>query len=204
MIEGKLLGDGRELRKMQMIFDGGTPGVAFVLQDEEGKFLMVEEEVEEPPEPSVMRNQHEGEEMETLQQELEAVRIEDRELQQQLSREKDRFRDLWRTNCHCLGEYDVMLAQKDREIEQLKQRLAEVGHVSSSQDHHGAELLRSDSNPHEPVSDTVSHMGGLVQAMSHRPGRGRAPQVDPFTGEEPEIGLDDWLPSLKRAATWNG
>ena len=148
MIEGKLLGDGRELWNMQVIFDVGTPGVAFVLQDEEAEFLTVEEEVEEPLEPSVTGSQHEGEEMETLQQEVEAVRIESKELQQQLSREKDRFRELWRTNCRCLAEYDNMLVKKDTEIEQLKQRLAEVGYVSSSEDHHGAELLRSDSNPH--------------------------------------------------------
>ena len=112
----------------------------------------MEEEAEESPEPSVAGSQHEGEEMETLQQESEAVRIENKELQQQLSREKDRFREMWRTNCRCLAEYDDMLVQKDTEIEQLKQRLAEVGYVSSSEVHHGAELLRSDSNPHEPVS----------------------------------------------------
>ena len=29
---------------------------------------------------------------------------------------------------------------------------------------------------------------------------GKAPPIDPFTGEDAEITLDDWLPSLKRAA----
>ena len=28
--------------------------------------------------------------------------------------------------------------------------------------------------------------------------------VDVFTGENPEILLDDWLPALQRAAAWNG
>jgi len=28
--------------------------------------------------------------------------------------------------------------------------------------------------------------------------------VDPFTGENPEIRLDEWLPSLQRASRWNG
>ena len=36
-----------------------------------------------------------------------------------------------------------------------------------------------------------------------RPHRGKAPPVDVFTGENPEILLDDWLPALQRAATWN-
>ncbi len=34
--------------------------------------------------------------------------------------------------------------------------------------------------------------------------RGRAPPVDPFTGERPEERLDDWLPGLQRASQWNG
>ena len=34
--------------------------------------------------------------------------------------------------------------------------------------------------------------------------RGKAPPVDTFTGENVRIRLDDWLPTLKRASTWNG
>lgn len=34
--------------------------------------------------------------------------------------------------------------------------------------------------------------------------RGKAPPVDPFTGEVSETTLDDQLPSLQRAAEWNG
>ena len=44
---------------------------------------------------------------------------------------------------------------------------------------------------------------GWPDVQGRGPRRGKAPPVDPFTGEEPEIRLDDWLPSLKRAATWN-
>ena len=61
----------------------------------------------------------------------------------------------------------------------------------------------SQSDPHEPVSGTGRHGGGLTQPPRHKSRRGKAPPVDPFTGEEPEIRLDDWLPSLERAATWN-
>lgn len=31
----------------------------------------------------------------------------------------------------------------------------------------------------------------------------KAPPIDPFTGENPELRLVDWLPSLRRAAQWN-
>ena len=33
--------------------------------------------------------------------------------------------------------------------------------------------------------------------------QGKAPLVDSYTGEDPAILLDDWLPILKRAAKWN-
>jgi len=32
--------------------------------------------------------------------------------------------------------------------------------------------------------------------------RGKAPQIDEFTGEDSRV-TDDWLPILERAATWN-
>lgn len=34
--------------------------------------------------------------------------------------------------------------------------------------------------------------------------RGKAPPVDPFKSSNPEVRLDDWLPTLERAAKWNG
>ena len=33
---------------------------------------------------------------------------------------------------------------------------------------------------------------------------GKALPVDPFTAEDPEIRFNDWLPTLERAAVWNG
>ena len=37
-----------------------------------------------------------------------------------------------------------------------------------------------------------------------RPCQGKAPPVDPFTGEDVTSTLDNWLPSLQTAATWYG
>ena len=34
--------------------------------------------------------------------------------------------------------------------------------------------------------------------------RGKAPPVDSFKGSDPEVRFDDWLPTLERAAYWNG
>ena len=33
---------------------------------------------------------------------------------------------------------------------------------------------------------------------------GKAPPVDVFTGENPELHLEDWLPMLEHVSTWNG
>ena len=36
-----------------------------------------------------------------------------------------------------------------------------------------------------------------------QPRRGKVPPVDTFTGENPEILLDDWIPSRQKASDWN-
>ena len=34
--------------------------------------------------------------------------------------------------------------------------------------------------------------------------KGKAPPVDAFTGESPNVLWEDWIPTLERAAIWNG
>ena len=41
------------------------------------------------------------------------------------------------------------------------------------------------------------------RTAAQRQRQGKAPPVDPFTGENPEIWFEDWLPSLNQASTWN-
>ena len=33
--------------------------------------------------------------------------------------------------------------------------------------------------------------------------RGKVPPIDPFSGENPEVTIEEWLSSLQRAADWN-
>ena len=60
---------------------------------------------------------------------------------------------------------------------------------------------------HRSLSPVSRHseegQSGGASAVVCRSRRGKAPLVDPFTGENPEVRLDDWLPSLQRASTWN-
>ena len=44
----------------------------------------------------------------------------------------------------------------------------------------------------------------LPRETESRVRRGKAPPVDPFTGEKPDILLDDWIPTLEWASAWNG
>ena len=46
------------------------------------------------------------------------------------------------------------------------------------------------------------HSGGHVHPDRTR--RGKAPPIPFFSGEDPAVNVDDWLPSLERASTWNG
>ena len=63
----------------------------------------------------------------------------------------------------------------------------------------------SESAPSEPGDDDLSvtdlELPHIPPARVQR--RGKAPPIDAFTGENPELTVDDWLPSLKRTATWN-
>lgn len=44
----------------------------------------------------------------------------------QLTEEKTRFREMWRSNCGCLAEHDSVIAEKDAEIERLQYSLQEA------------------------------------------------------------------------------
>ena len=43
----------------------------------------------------------------------------------------------------------------------------------------------------------------LARPREPRLRRGKAPPVDPFMGEDLEVRLDEWLPSLERTCVWN-
>ena len=50
----------------------------------------------------------------------------------------------------------------------------------------------------EPSADPLLSMNPPVYR------RGKAPPIDEFTAQDNCVTLDDWLPILKQAATWNG
>ena len=202
--------------------------------------------------------------VEALQQQLEAkeaehvlvVQEKDQEIERlraELSREKSRYKQLWKMNCHQLNVHESELHDKDVEIIRLQNCLhvAEARvvtpvsetettdrgpppapvtppvpvtppasdtrrvpvtppapvHVSSRT----GEGVVSERRPVPESSDAVpTAMSVAVKEASVEPAgvvsvqrKGKAPPIDQFTGENPEIRFEDWLPSLTRASRWN-
>ena len=52
-----------------------------------------------------------------------------------------------------------------------------------------------------PTEDALLQIMGWLRSEDNDVGR--PPPIDPFTGEDPEIRFEDWLPALVRASCWN-
>ncbi len=126
---------------------------------------------------------------------------------QAVVRGKERLKQVWRLNCEQVAEYEELLAAKDAELERLRDLLArrdESGSQPAMMTPSKGE--RTERIPKEGAVQTVDFQAARESAAelpSFRR-RGKAPPVDSFTGEEPDVQLDDWLPALQRAAKWNG
>jgi hypothetical protein len=119
-------------------------------------------------------------------------------LKTELKMAKEKSKQMWTISCSQSREQEELLAEKDEELARLRSEL----HTRRS---------CSPSSPRDPSPGGLSHHSTPVSEPSpvtvpttRTARRGKAPPVDPFTGENPEVRLDDWLPSLQRAATWNG
>ena len=226
MIDGKLTEMGREPPNVQVVVQrelGGTLRARLYLQDESGVFM----ESEPAPEPHSHGNAEEsdeelsdqGEEPEEVgalkralkraTEENAMLAAEVSELKGGLQKQKDRVKELWKLNCEQLAEHDSMITAKDEEIASLRARLEGLvveGHSP------GGRSPSTRGRPLVPLDHPPSHEGSIAMdhgspATGHRPPltrRGKAPPVDSFTGENPEVRIDDWLPALERASTWNG
>ncbi len=204
LIEGKLGVMGRDPRNVQVLLQETERGGAHLgLQDAEGVFLEVEPEspAEDPPPGASIDDSRGGDnpegELDVLRQALtesqernEALESDVRRMQEELAGARDRIKELWRMNCLQLSEFDAALSAKEEELTRLKERLRHV-HPPRSRSP-TATGHESDEEVPAPAVDRV------------RQRRGRAPPVDPFSGENPELHLEDWLPALQRASAWYG
>ena len=78
-----------------------------------------------------------------------------------------------------MAEFDKILSAKDEKIATLRQ-------------------LARHSAATTAVSESTQQAG--PRPVHHR--KGKAPPVDPFSGDDPSVQFEDWLPGLQRAADW--
>ena len=102
-------------------------------------------------------------------------------------------------SCRRASEQEELIVAKELEIEEMRLRLEEsASHAGGSHVEDSSPDGEEDSN-HSTSVPLHRHSS----AMRTTSKRGRAPPIDPYTGENPEIRFDDWIPSLIRAAKWN-
>ena len=129
------------------------------------------------------------------------------DLQAEIAREKQRLKRFWKLRCEMMSAHEELLNEKDDEITLLKAELNAEHSRNTTKTVKSASLSvrgsrcsdRSTSlevKDNELETSQVNH-GRLVR------GRGKAPPVDPFTGEQPDVLWEDWLPTFERASTWN-
>lgn len=124
----------------------------------------------------------------------EALTREVSELTIQLNRANLRVKELWGQQCVLLEQSDRQLAEAETELERLR------GELAGTSTRRG---VRSTIPASVPVSttSTVPRTGHHSRGGAQR--RGKAPPVESFSGENEAVRIDDWLPALERAATWN-
>ena len=209
MISGKLEEMERDPPNVQVQSQRETDGRRLILSlyDERGRFLLAPplEDDRDDVQRTMPQLEDDGEEEEedgdpaaeltALRQELEQhentireLREEVSALEEKLGNEKARVKELWRMNCRQLDEHDQLLAAKDEELETLRSQLHSAFSTRGT-----AQTLLARQTPANQGTDSSTSRGR----------RGKAPPVDSFTGESSDTRLDDWLPSLKRAAEWN-
>ena len=106
-------------------------------------------------------------------------------MRHELELKKARIKELWRMSCGKVAEHNTMIVSEDEEIARLKAQLVDQ--------RHGRTSVSLDKDALLPL--------GPLQPREVR--RERAPPMDTFTGEDPAIRLEDWLPGLERVARWN-
>lgn len=140
--EGKLVEMGKEPHNVHIELDAREEGEFILLREMDGVFLEVPPHGQEPSR-SASRSDSSEEELEggaetangveALRAALaEAQRLnktlenDSKTLQEDLKKEKERAREMWRMNCAQLAGFDEALSSKEAEIEVLKERVTQL------------------------------------------------------------------------------
>ena len=224
IVEGKLREMGHEPGNLQVAVEESPTVETLQLLNAYGPIIEVrhdkppqdlEEETDHSAQfhsslPSSEADQELLEQVQTLREERDELQEQVTQLQGKLEVEKQRVQDLWQGNCEQNVQMDLILQDKDAEIAELREQLAELKAQTLapplSQRNPDCSKYKSPRGATKPDS-AVAPMGILLKEFESQPPptrRGKAPPVDPFTGENPAIRAEDWFPSLERTANWNG
>lgn len=124
------------------------------------------------------------------------------ELQAKLKAAQDKAKKVWHLNCAQGQEQEELLATKDERINTLEDEVRRLKAASKASTHSSSRASSSDG-PGSGRSSPLLPETSSTHVQLRRERRRKAPPVDPFTGEDPAIKLDDWLPILRRASLWN-
>lgn len=104
-----------------------------------------------------------------------------------LDKEKQKAKRFWHLKCDQQPAHEEALEEKDNEIAQLTKLLS----IKTTGDKRTNMPLVSDSYDKESSAPIT-------------PRHGKAPPVHLFSGDSLEDSWDDWLPTFRGAAEWNG
>ena len=90
----------------------------------------------------------------------------------------------------CIAVKDTEIARLQAELESLRTRRLELA----------TNMLGVQAESRDAGLHSISNTELSLSHMCH----GKAPPIDPFHGNDPDVRLDDWLATLERAAIWNG
>ena len=119
----------------------------------------------------------------------------------QLKKEKERAKKLWALSCKQAMEQEELLVAKELEVEDLRARLeesvcqAEEGSRAGGSSHaggggmEGSSLEEEEEYDHHSVETSHHSLRPITCAT---PRKGKAPPIDPYTGESPEKRFDDY------------
>ena len=205
MVEGKLADEGEDPMDIQVAIKETETGTMIELRNDRGIFATVDPEgnhgadngseedgdgaLQAKPPPEETEGGEEDLRIATLQEEITRLTAQTTALQDEVSglqrgieTERQKHRELWRSSCTQLRQCDILLAERESEITELKKRIQVLETPASD-----------DPRPPSPTRDTLggSAFTGAESGSSVKKPvpvekvavrRGKAPPVDPFDG----------------------
>lgn len=129
----------------------------------------------------------------------EGSRAEIERLQDALKLQTTKAKRFWSQKCEQLLVHETAMEEKD---ESIATKDAEIARLQSELE--GSRETRPQSTDvHSVQHDSRPGFISNTEPILTHACCGKAPPIDPFRGNDPEVQLDDWLPTLERAAVWN-